>query len=131
MMTLESSHDIEIIEVEPQQQGNDEIEQGAATQEPASLNVLVQVADQMGGEPGIEGTLEFYKELCTTTLVLLLEEVIQDVVTQEPTSLKVAGGNLEMQQENNPEVDVIPDMDWSEDEQVQTQPSGDTEILEE
>ena len=36
-----------------------------------------------------------------------------------------------MQQENNPEVDVIPDMDWVEDEQVQTQPSGDTEILEE
>ena len=36
-----------------------------------------------------------------------------------------------MQQENNPEVDVIPDMHWSEDEQVQTQSSGDTEILEE
>ena len=29
--------------------------------------MLVQVADQMGGEPGIEGTLEFNKELCTTT----------------------------------------------------------------
>ena len=55
----------------------------------------------------------------------------QDVVTQEPTSLKVAVGTLEMQQENNPDVDVIPDMDWSEDEQVQTQPSSDTEILEE
>ena len=55
----------------------------------------------------------------------------QDFVTQEPTSLKVAVGTLEMQQENNPEVDVIPDMDWSEDEQVQTQSSGDTEILEE
>ena len=66
-MTLESSHDTEIIEVEPQQQGNDEIEQGAATQEPSSLNVLVQVADQKGGEPGIEGTLEFNKEVCTTT----------------------------------------------------------------
>ena len=36
-----------------------------------------------------------------------------------------------MQQENNPEVDVIPDMHWSEDEQVQTKSSGDTEILEE
>ena len=55
----------------------------------------------------------------------------QDVVTQEPTSLKVAVGTLEMQQENNPNVDAIPDMDWSEDEQVQTQSSGDTEILEE
>ena len=55
----------------------------------------------------------------------------QDVVTQEPTYLKVAVGTLEMQQENNPEVDVIPDMHWSEYEQVQTQSSGDTEILEE
>ena len=57
----ESSHDIEIIEVEPRQQGNDGVEQGAVTQEPASLNVLVQVAVQMGGEPRIEGTLEFNK----------------------------------------------------------------------
>ena len=53
--------------MEPQQQGNDGIEQGVVTQEPASLNVLVQVADQMGGEPGIEGTLEFNKEFCTMT----------------------------------------------------------------
>ena len=36
-----------------------------------------------------------------------------------------------MQQENNLEVDIIPDIHWSEDEQVQTQSSGDTEILEE
>ena len=56
-MTLESSHDKEIIEVEPQQQGNDGVEQGDVKQEPTSLNVLVQVAVQMGGEPGIEGTL--------------------------------------------------------------------------
>ena len=51
------------------------------------------------------------------------EEVSQDVVTQEPTSLKIA---VEMQQ-----VDVIPDMDWGENEQVQSQPLGDTKILEE
>ena len=43
--TLECSHDTEIIEVEPQGKYNDEIEQGAVTQEPTSLNVLVQVAD--------------------------------------------------------------------------------------
>ena len=55
----------------------------------------------------------------------------KSVVTQEPTSLKIAVGTLEMQQENNPEVDVSPYMDWGEDEQVQTQPSGDIEILEE
>ena len=53
--------------MEPQQQGNDGVEQGVVTQEPASLNVLVQVVVQVGGEPGIEGTLEFNKEFCTTT----------------------------------------------------------------
>ena len=59
-VTPESSHDTEIIEVEPQQQGNDEVKQDAVTQEPTSLNVLAHMAAQMrGGEPGIEGTLEF------------------------------------------------------------------------
>ena len=36
-----------------------------------------------------------------------------------------------MQLEENPESDIIPDMQWSEDEQAQTQSSGDTEIIEE
>ena len=53
--------------MEPQRKDNDEIEQGAVTQEPASLSVLVQMAEQMGGELGIEGTLGFNKELCTMT----------------------------------------------------------------
>ena len=137
-MTPDCSHDIEIIEVEPQRKDNDEIEQGAVTQEPTSLNVLAHMAAQMrGGEPGIEGTLEFNEEFCTTTLdlsqdteILELEpqqqgdeEVNQDVVTQEPTSLKIV---VEMQQ-----VDFISEMDLGEDKQVQSQPSGDTEILEE
>ena len=59
------------------------------------------------------------------------EEINQDVATQEPTSLKIAVETPRMQQEANPEVDVILDMDLGEDEQVQSQPSGDTEILEE
>ena len=68
-MTLEFSHDTEIIEVEPQQQGNDEVKQDTVTQEPTSLNVLAHMAAQMrGGELGIEGTLEFNEEFCTTTL---------------------------------------------------------------
>ena len=122
-VTLESSHDIEIIEVEPQQQGNDEVKQDVVTQEPASLNVLAHVAAQMrGGEPGIEGTLESNEEFCTTIPSLSQdieileleshqqgdEEVNQGVVTQEPTSLKI---EVEMQQ-----VDVIYDMDLGEDE---------------
>ena len=36
-----------------------------------------------------------------------------------------------MHQENNLEVNIIPDMHWSEDEQVQTQSLGNTKILEE
>ena len=48
-VTPESSHDIEIIEVEPQQQGNDEVKQDAVTQEPISLNVLAHMASQMRG----------------------------------------------------------------------------------
>ena len=55
----------------------------------------------------------------------------QDVVTQEPTSSKIAVGTLEMQQEVNPKVDVILDMDLGEYEQVQSQPLGDTEFLKE
>ena len=108
-MTPECSHDIEIIEVEPQRKDNDEIEQGAVTQEPTSLSVLVQMAGQMGEELGIEGTMEFNKEFSTTTLECSHdteiieeepqqqgdEEVSQDVVTQEPTSLEVAAGTLE------------------------------------
>src|SRR5713101_1534513 len=50
------------------------------------------------------------------------EEAIQDVVTQEPTSL----GIPEFQTEG---IDIIPDIQYSEDEQ--TIASGDTEILEE
>ena len=66
--TLKSSHDTEIIDIEPQQQNNDEIEQGAFTQEPTSLSVLVQVAVQVREEePGTEGTLEFNEEICTST----------------------------------------------------------------
>ena len=132
--------------MELQQQNNDEVKQDVVTQEPASLNVLVQVAVQMREEePGTEGTLEFNEEMCTMTPELSqdteileiesqqqgYEEVIQDVVIQEPTSLKIAVETPGMQQEANPEVDVIPDMDLGEDEQVQSQPSGDTEILEE
>ena len=131
--------------MEPQRQDNDEIEQGAVTQEPASLSVLVQMADQMGEELGIEGTLEFNEEFCTTTPECPHdtetiekepqqqgdEEVSQDVVTQEPTSLEVAARTLEMQLEDNLEVYIIPDMYWSEDEQVQPQSSVDTEIIEE
>ena len=38
---------------------------------------------------------------------------------------------LKMQQEANPGMDIIPDMDLGKDEQLQSQSSGDTEILEE
>ena len=104
--------------------------------------MAVQVREE---EPGTEGTLEFNEEICTMTPELSRymeilelesqqqgdEEINQDVVTQEPTSLKIAVEIPGMQQEDNPKVDVIPDMDLGGDEQVQSQPLGDTEILKE
>ena len=54
--------------MEPQQQNDDEVERDADTQEPTSLNILVEVSTQMGEEePGIENILEFNEEVCTVT----------------------------------------------------------------
>ena len=61
IVTPECSHDTEIIEAEPQRQDIDELEQGVVTQEPASLSVLFQLAEQMGEEPRMEDTLELNK----------------------------------------------------------------------
>ena len=60
-VTQKFSHDIDIIEAEPQMQDIDELEQGTVTQELASLSVLVQMAKQMGEEPRMEDTLELNK----------------------------------------------------------------------
>ena len=50
--------------MEPQQQNDDEFEQCADTQEWSSLNILVEVATQMGeDEPEIENILEFNEEV--------------------------------------------------------------------
>ena len=38
---------------------------------------------------------------------------------------------LRQQEEIDPKMDIIPDLDLGEDEQMQSQSSGDTEILEE
>ena len=59
------------------------------------------------------------------------EEVNQNVATQEPTSLEISVETLGMQQEANPELDIILDVNLGEDEQTQSQSSGDTKILEE
>ena len=132
--------------MEPQQQNDDEVEQDTDTQEPASLNILVEVATQMGEEePGIENILEFNEEVCTVTPepsqeteIIEMEsqqqeneEFNQDVATQEPTSLEISVETLGMQQEANPIMDIIPDLDLGEDEKMQSQSSGDTKIHEE
>ena len=59
------------------------------------------------------------------------EEVNQDVSTQEPTSLEIYVETLGMKQEAKPGMDIIPDLDLGEDEQMQSQSSGDTKMLEE
>ena len=59
-VTPEPCHDTKIIEMEPQQQNSDEVEQDAETKELTSLNVLIQVVVQMRKEePGIKEILEF------------------------------------------------------------------------
>ena len=47
-VTPKPSQGTKIIEMEPHQQNDDEVEQGADTQELASLNILVEVGTQMG-----------------------------------------------------------------------------------
>ena len=91
-----------MIEAKPQGQDTNELEQGAVTQEPATLNILVQLAEHGGEESGMEDTLEPNEELCIVTPecshdieLIHDEEVIQDVVTQEPTSLGIAAGSPE------------------------------------
>ena len=113
----ECSHDIEMIEAEPQGQDIDEPEQGTVTQEPANLGLLVQSAEEGGEESGMEDTLEPNEELCTVTPecsqdteLIQEEEVIQDVVTQEPTSLGIAAESLEFQLEDDLGVDIVPDI---------------------
>ena len=57
------------------------------------------------------------------------DEVDQDVVTQEPTSPKKIVEILRQQEEINPEMDIIPDLDLGEDEEMQSQSLGDNKIL--
>ena len=59
------------------------------------------------------------------------EEVNQDVATQETTSLEISMETLRLQEEINHKIDIILDLDLGEDEQMKSQSSGDTEILEE
>ena len=78
----------------------------------------------MGEGPGMEDTLELNEELFTATpkcsqdTELIGEElqqqedegVSQDVATQEPTSLEVATRTLELPLEDNPGMDIMPDI---------------------
>ena len=110
------------------------------------MNILIEVATQMGeDEPKIENILEFNEEVCTVTpepsqdtqLIELEpqqqenEEVNQVVATQEPTSLEISVETLRLQQEFNLGMVIILDLDLGEDEQMQSQSSGDIEILKE
>ena len=83
-MTPEPSQDIELIGMEPQQQNNDEVKQDADTQEPTSLNVLVQVAVQLREEElGIEDILELNEEICTMTPELFHDTEILEMESQQ------------------------------------------------
>ena len=75
-LTHEPSQGKEPIGIEPQQQNDD-------TQEPTSLNILVQISTQMGEEePGIENILEFNEEICTMTPELSHDTEIIEMESQ-------------------------------------------------
>ena len=67
-MTPELSQGTELIKMEPQQQDDDEVEQGADTQEPTCLNILVEVSTQIGtNEPEAEIIPDFSEEVYAVT----------------------------------------------------------------
>ena len=119
--------------MEPQQEDDDEVEQGADTQELASLNILVEVTTQIGvDEPEAENIPNFNEEVYAVTPELfqdteLIEiepqqkendEFNQDVVTQEPTSPEISVEILRQQEEINPKMDIIPHLNLGENEQM-------------
>ena len=73
-MTSEPSYGTELIEMEPQQQDDDEVEQGADTQEPTSPNILVEVATQIGVDQSkAENIPDFNEEVYTVTPKISLD----------------------------------------------------------
>ena len=57
------------------------------------------------------------------------DEVNQDVATQEPTSSEVLAEAPSQPRTADPEIDLIPDVELGEDEQMQSQSLGDTEVF--
>ena len=57
------------------------------------------------------------------------DEVNQDVTTQEPTSSEVLAEAPSQPRKIDPEVYLIPDVELGEDEKMQSQSSGDTEVF--
>ena len=63
---------------------DDEVEQDIDTQEPTSLNILVEVATQMGEEePRIKYILEFNEEVCSVTPELSRDTKIIEMESQQ------------------------------------------------
>ena len=60
-----------------------------------------------------------------------VDELNQDVSTQEPTSSEILAEAPFQPRTTDPEVELILDMELGEDEQMQSQSSGDTEIFRE
>ena len=56
-------------------------------------------------------------------------EVNQDVDTQEPISLEIPTKTPFQPRTTDPKVDIIPNVELGEDEQMQSQSLGDTEVF--
>ena len=122
--------------------GNILSNQSAITQEPTPSNFFVESAIQKEAvEPEIEvipdPNLEFFivtpEPSQDTELVeepqQQEDEVNQDVATHEPTSLEILAEAPSQPRTTDPEVELIPDVEMGEDEQMQSQLSRDTEVF--
>ena len=56
-------------------------------------------------------------------------EFNQDVSTKEPTSSEILAETPFQPRKTDPKVDIIPDVELGEDERMQSQSSGDTEVF--
>ena len=123
--------------------GNIEANQSVVTQELAPSEFFVESAIQEeAGKPEIEVIPDPNLEFLTVTPepsqdTELVEdsqqkediEVNQDVSTQEPASLEILIEAPSQPRTTDHEVDLILDLELGEDEQMQPQSSGDTEVF--
>ena len=133
----------EQLQSQPLEQMEEVGRHGVVTQEPTPLEIFVGVATQMVGELEVEMIPDMNLEVFTVTPEQYQDteleegelqqwkivEVDQDIVTQEPTSSENLAETPIRLGETDLEVEIILDVELGEDEQMLSQPLGDTEAF--